>query len=96
MRKIVALVAVAIVASACVSKSEYDRQLAQAAALSSEKDSLLSEVVATQRFITEVNGEIDKVRSGQPVQSRSGEMETLTPSQARAQLLDRVTELTNA
>lgn len=95
MRKIVALAAVAIVATACVSKSEYDRQMAQAAALSSEKDSLLTEVVATQRFITEVNGEIDKVRSGQPVQSRTGEMETLTPSQARAQLLDRVTELTN-
>lgn len=95
MRKILALTAVAVLATACVSKSEYDRQLAQAAALSAEKDSLLSEVVATSAFISEVNGEIDKVRSGQPVQSRDGEMETLSPTEARAQLVGRVQELTN-
>lgn len=94
MRKILALTAVAVLATACVSKSEYDRQLAQAAALSAEKDSLLSEVVATSAFISEVNGEIDKVRSGQPVQSRDGEMETLSPAEARAQLVGRVQELT--
>lgn len=94
MRKTLLLVAVAFVATACVSKSEYDRQLAQAAALSAEKDSLLSEVVATSQFITEVNGEIEKVRSGQPVAARDGEMESLSPTEARAQLLQRVTELT--
>lgn len=94
MRKTLTLVAVAFLATACVSKSEYERQLAQAAALSAEKDSLLSEVVATSQFISEVNGEIDKVRAGQPVASRANEMETLSPAQARAQLLTRVTELT--
>lgn len=95
MRKILVLSAVAFLATACVSKKEYDRQLAQAAALSAEKDSLLSEVVATSSFISEVNGEIDKVRSGQPVQSRTGEMEVLSPTEARAQLVGRVQELTN-
>jgi len=94
MRKSLLLLAVAVFASACVSKSEYDRQLAQAAALSAEKDSLLTEVVSTQRFITDVNGEIDKVRTGQPVQAREGEMEQLSPAEARAQLLARVQELT--
>lgn len=94
MRKTLYLVAVALVATACVSKTEYDRQLEQAAALSAEKDSLLAEVVATSQFITEVNGEIDKVRSGQPVASRSNEMETLSPVEARQQLLARVAELT--
>lgn len=94
MRKTLFLAAVAVFATACVSKSEYDRQLAQAAALSAEKDSLLTEVVATQSFISEVNGEIDKVRSGQPVQARDGEMEQLSPTEARAQLLGRVQELT--
>ncbi|MBA3854929.1 MAG: hypothetical protein C0503_10965 [Gemmatimonas sp.] len=84
----------ALLVTACVSKSEYDRQLAQAAALSAEKDSLLSEVVATSSFISEVNGEIDKVQSGQPVQSREGEMEQLSPAEARAQLVGRVQELT--
>lgn len=95
MRKILMLSAVALLATGCVSKKEYDRQLAQAAALSAEKDSLLSEVVATSSFISEVNGEIDKVQSGQPVQSREGEMETLSPTEARAQLVGRVQELTN-
>ncbi len=94
MRKLIALAAVVLVATACVSKKEYEAQLAQSAALSAEKDSLLSEVVATSQFISEVNGEIDKVRSGQPVQSRDGEMEQLSPAEARAQLLARVQDLT--
>jgi hypothetical protein len=95
MKKTLLLLAVALFATACVSKTEYDRQIAQAAALSAEKDSLLSEVVATSQFISEVNLEIDKVRTGQPVNSRTGEMETLSPMEARAQLLSRVTELTS-
>jgi predicted nucleic acid-binding Zn-ribbon protein len=77
-----------------VSKTEYERQLAQSAALSAEKDSLLTEVVSTQQFISDVNGEIDKVRSGQPVQAREGEMEQLSPAEARTQLLARVQDLT--
>jgi len=94
MRKILVLGALALFATACVSKKEYEAQLAQSAALSAEKDSLLTEVVATSQFISDVNAEIDKVRSGQPVASRTGEMETLSPTQARAQLMERVTELT--
>jgi cell division protein FtsB len=94
MRKILALTAVAVLATACVSKAEYDRQIEQSAALSAEKDSLLSEVVATSQFIADVNGEIDKVRTGQPVASRANEMETLSPTEARKQLLERVSELT--
>ncbi len=94
MRKILVLGALALFATACVSKKEYEAQLAQAAALSAEKDSLLSEVVATSQFISEVNAEIDKVRSGRPVAARDGEMATLSPTEARAQLMTRVTELT--
>lgn len=94
MRKILLFGALALFATACVSKKEYEAQLAQAAALSAEKDSLLSEVVATSQFITEVNAEIDKVRSGRPVAARDGETAMLTPTQARAQLMERVTELT--
>lgn len=94
MRKSLLLLAVAVFASACVSKSEYDRQLGLAASLSAEKDSLLTEVVSTQRFISDVNGEIDKVRTGAPVQARDGEMEQLSATEARAQLMARVQELT--
>jgi predicted nucleic acid-binding Zn-ribbon protein len=94
MPKLLMLSAVAVLATACVSKAEYDRQLAQAVALSAEKDSLLSEVVATSAFISEVHAELDKVRSGQPVQSREGEMEQLSAAESRAQLVGRVQELT--
>jgi hypothetical protein len=95
MRKTLAVAALVLFTTACVSKKEYDSQMAQSAALSAEKDSLLSEVVATSQFISEVNAEIDKVRSGQPVASRANEMETLSPRQAREQLMVRVTELTS-
>lgn len=94
MKALTALTAVALLATACVSQAEYDRQLAQATALSAEKDSLLSEVVATSQFISDANEELDKVRSGQPVAARDNEMETLSPAEARMQLLERMTELT--
>lgn len=94
MRKSILLAAVALFATACVSKSEYDRQLAQAAALSAEKDSLLSEVVATSQFIGDVTEQLEQVRSNAPVATRAGEMESLSPTEQRAQLLQRVTELT--
>ena len=94
MRKTMLLAAVALFATACVSKSEYDRQLAQAAALSAEKDSLLSEVVATSQFIGDVSAQLEQVQSNAPVAARAGEMESLSPTEQRAQLLQRVTELT--
>ena len=94
MRKSILLAAVALFATACVSKSEYDRQLAQAAALSAEKDSLLSEVVATSQFIGDVTVQLEQVRTNAPVATRAGEMESLSPTEQRAQLLQRVTELT--
>jgi len=70
MRKILVLASLALLTTACVSKSEYDRQMEAAAAVSAEKDSLLNEVVATSQFIAEVNTELDKVRSGGPVAGR--------------------------
>lgn len=96
MRKtlLVGSLAMLVTATACVSKSEYDRQLQSAAALSAEKDSLLNEVVATSQFIAEVNTELDKVRSGKPVAAADGEMESLSPTEARKRLGERVAELT--
>ncbi|MEX2182322.1 MAG: hypothetical protein WD771_09795 [Gemmatimonadaceae bacterium] len=94
MRTVLALLVAAVVVTGCVSKKEHEAALANSAALSAEKDSLLGEVVATSQFIADVSGELDKVRTGRPVASTTGEMETLSPTQARAQLLTRVTELT--
>lgn len=94
MKKLILAGALAVVATGCVSKSEYDRQLEQVAAISSEKDSLLKEVVSTSQFIAEVNSELDKVKSGQPVVSAGGEMEQMSPTQARQALAERVKGLT--
>lgn len=94
MRQTMLLAAVALFATACVSKSEYERQLAQSVALSAEKDSLLAEVVATSQFIGDVSSELEQVRAGGPVAARDGEMESLSPTEQRAQLLQRMAELT--
>jgi hypothetical protein len=85
----------AIVATGCVSKSEYDRQIQQVSAISAEKDSLLQEVVQTSQFIAEVNGELDKVKSAKPVAAAAGEMEQLSPTQQRQALAERVKGLTD-
>lgn len=94
MKQMILVGALALAATACVSKSEYDKQLEQVASISSEKDSLLKEVVATSQFIAEVNGELDKVKNNQPVAATGGEMEQLSPTQQRQALAERVKGLT--
>ncbi|MBX7120456.1 MAG: hypothetical protein K1X31_15795 [Gemmatimonadaceae bacterium] len=96
MKKFVLAGVLAVAAAGCVSKSEYDKQLEQVASISAEKDSLLKEVVATSTFITEVNAELDKVKSGQPVAATAGgDMEQLSPTQQRQALAERVKGLTD-
>lgn len=93
------LAAVAFAVTACdASKKELEKTLAQVQQISSEKDSLLKDVMATSQFIAEVNTELAKVRSrtaGKPVQGQPGEMESnLTPAQQREAIKTRVAELT--
>lgn len=94
MRRFLMTGLVALTATACVSKSEYDKQIEQVTAISAEKDSLLQEVVQTSQFIAEVNSELDKVKSGQPVVKAGGEMEQMSPMEARKALAERVKGLT--
>jgi hypothetical protein len=94
MRRLILAGSLAVLATACVSKSEYDRQMEQVAAISAEKDSLLNEVVQTSRFIAEVSTELDKVRAGNATVAAKGEMEAMSPSQQRAALAERVRGLT--
>lgn len=95
MRKYLVVGVLALLAAGCVSKSEYDRQIEQVAAISAEKDSLLMEVVQTSEFIAEVNGELDKVRNSKPVAVAGGEMESMSPTQRRAALAERIKGLTD-
>lgn len=95
MRSLILAGSLALAATACVSKSEYDRQMEQVAAISAEKDSLLNEVVQTSQFIAEVSTELDKVRSGSATVAAKGEMEAMSPSQQRTALAERVRGLTD-
>jgi hypothetical protein len=95
MKKMILTGVLAILATGCVSKSEYDKQMQQVASISSEKDSLLKEVVATSQFIAEVNGELDKVKNNQPVARAAGETEQMSPTQQRQALAERVKSLTD-
>ncbi|MBL8997660.1 MAG: hypothetical protein KJZ74_15220 [Gemmatimonadales bacterium] len=94
MRRYLTATLLLLVATACVSKSEYDRQIEQVAAISAEKDSLLMEVVQNSDFIAAVNSELDRVKNSQPVAKGAGEMESMSPTQRRAALAERVKALT--
>lgn len=94
MRKILIAAALVLTATACVSKSEYDRQIEQVASISAEKDSLLMEVVQNSDFIAAVNTELDNVKNNKPVAKGAGEMESMSPTQRRAALAERVKGLT--
>ena len=97
---VLGLATLALVGSAACdgSKKELEKTLAQVQLISSEKDSLLKDVMATSQFIAEVNTELAKVRSrtaGKPVQGQPGEMESnLSPAQQRDAIKAKVTELT--
>lgn len=98
MRKTILMAFAAVLAlSACVSKDKYEKELEQVKMLSAEKDSLLKDVMATTQFIADVNTEIAKVRdakAGKPVVGAAGELPSASPAEQRAQMLDKVKNLT--
>ena len=99
MRKTFLMFAAATLAlTACVSKSEYQKELEQVKLMSAEKDSLLKDVMATSQFIADVNTELGKVKdakAGKPVQGAAGELPNLSPADQRAQMVQRVKALTD-
>jgi len=100
MRKTFLLFAAAMLTlTACDnSKAELQKQLEQVKLISSEKDSLLKDVMATQQFIGDVNAELARVKDasiGKPTKGGAGEMENNgTPAEQRARVLARVEQLT--
>lgn len=94
-----ALAALAVTAMACDgSKKELEKTVAQMQQISSEKDSLLKDVMSTSQFIADVNAELAKVKSrsaGKPVAGQPGELESnMTPAQQREAIKAKVAELT--
>ena len=80
---------------ACASKEELNKALADAQSLAAEKDSLITEVLETSKFVNSVNEELAKARTA--VVSTSSATEAGTPAEkdraARSAALDRVQAL---
>src|SRR5512133_3039252 len=99
MRKLFLMAAAAVLTlSGCVSKKDYEKELAQVKLISAEKDSLLKDVMSTSQFIADVNTELARVRdakAGKPVVGASGELSSASPAEQRAQMLERVKQLTD-
>lgn len=98
MRRFAPLLVAALLLTACdKNKAALDQSVIQVQKISAEKDSLLRDVVATTQFITEVNGELTRVKGSgvdKPVVKGNHDLaDTLTPAQARQQVMDRVAAL---
>lgn len=77
------------------SKPELQKTLVQVQQLSSQKDSLMQDVLATTRFIADANTELSKIRSSAKVIANTATNENI-PSldSARARLLKRIETVT--
>jgi len=77
------------------SKEEFEKALADAQALAAEKDSLITEVLETSKFVNGINEELAKARTAlvTPAPAGDGQSPVERDRAARAQALDRVTAL---
>lgn len=99
MRKLTLLLATIALVACDRSRPELEKTLAQVQQISSEKDTLLKDVMETSQFIAELNTEMNKARSrsaAKPVKGGAkGDLENnLTPAQQREAIKVRVAELT--
>lgn len=99
MRKTFLLIAASLTLGACDnSKAELQKQLEQVKLISAEKDSLLKDVMSTSQFIADVNGELARVKDanvGKPTKGGAGELPNASPTEQRAQILERIKQLTD-
>ncbi len=90
------IVPLAVVAMACnQNKEELSKALADAQALAAEKDSLITEVLETSKFVNSVNEELTKARTALVANAATGDAGTPAERDraARAAALDRVQAL---
>ena len=90
------IVPLAAVALACnQNKEELSKALADAQALAAEKDSLITEVLETSKFVNGVNEELTKARTALVANAATGDAGTPAERDraARAAALDRVKAL---
>lgn len=95
MRRILWVIPLVVAMGCNQHKEELAKALADAQALAAEKDSLITEVLETSKFVNGVNEELAKARTA--VVSNAANSDAGTPAErdrvARAAALDRVTAL---
>jgi len=95
MRRILMVVPLIALFACGPSKEEFEKALADAQALAAEKDSLITEVLETSKFVNGINEELAKARTAlvTPAPAGDGQSPVERDRAARAQALDRVTSL---
>jgi hypothetical protein len=96
MRRALLLVPLVLVLACNANKAELEKALADSKALAAEKDSLITEVLETSKFVNSVNEELAKARTA-VVSNAATTTEAGTPAEKdramRAAALDRVQAL---
>jgi len=95
MRRIMMVLPLIALFACGPSKEEFEKAQADAQALSAEKDSLITEVLETSKFVNSINEELAKARTAlvSPAPAGDGQSPVERDRAARAQALDRVTAL---
>jgi hypothetical protein len=97
MKKILTLLVAAVAATACDgSKAELELKVAELQTVSSQKDSLIQEVMATTQFVGDLTADLVAVKAlsaGKPVASQTADLEGKSPAEVRATVRERVREL---
>src|SRR5260221_11296183 len=87
--------AVAVGMTGCQDQKQLTAALAEAKAAAAQKDSLLTEVLETTQFVTDMNAELAKVK-GMEVSAKAsdpGVPGATTDRKARAAALDRIKQV---
>lgn len=96
IRRSLWIVPLAVLAMACnQNKEELTKALADAQALAAEKDSLITEVLETSKFVNSVNEELTKARTALVANAATGDAGTPAERDraARSAALDRIQAL---
>lgn len=87
------LVGLLAASAACASRADLEKAQGEAQALAAEKDSLLSEVLATTKLVSDVNSELARARGVGVSPTTPGEQPATSAAEDRAILLGKIREV---
>lgn len=92
MRRMMLAGALAMTLAACASKADLQKAQTEAQALAAEKDSLLSEVLATTKLVSDINSELARAKGIGVSPTTPGEAVTTSAAEEREILLGKIRE----